>query len=411
MIYYRYALIIVSVSFFFSGSPFYLNKQDGNLAPIYWLSIFYVLAAPFVMRAIQTINFWKSPLVLWCVGFFWISLLGMFVSSQTDVVWRGMRLRLLTIATLLTYLALLWDTKSLRVARWSIVPAVLLGVALNVYELLVPMTFSHLPGRSVGLYGNPNIAGEALVLGMVCSVGVLPAWARLPYMLLTAMGVFTTVSRACILGWILASIGLLLMMRTARLKHLVVTGGVIALLTVGVLVPQWDSFMRQLEISGTVSKDVLERLEWFADPTGVSDGSSAGRAQVARYTWERIVEYPIFGRGTAASYEELDPPHNQYLAFMEDHGVVVGLFILPSIILAVMWKARGESKLLAMLFGGTVLWLSCFSNNMVEYPHSLLLFATIAILSELSVAEEDHRPHLAPVAGLKKHFSPSLAKA
>ena len=57
------------------------------------------------------------------------------------------------------------ESSAIKLARKTLVVAVLFAVALNVYELFVPMAFSNVMGRSAGLYINPNIAGEALVLG------------------------------------------------------------------------------------------------------------------------------------------------------------------------------------------------------------------------------------------------------
>ena len=41
---------------------------------------------------------------------------------------------------------------------------VLIGVVVDIYEVFAPLSFSKVIGRSAGLYENPNMAGEALVL-------------------------------------------------------------------------------------------------------------------------------------------------------------------------------------------------------------------------------------------------------
>jgi len=49
--------------------------------------------------------------------------------------------------------------------------------------------------------------------------------------------------------------------------------------------------------------------------------------------------------------------------------------------LAVAWKARGEIKHLAMIFGGAVILQSFFSHNMLDLPPRLMLFALMAAFS------------------------------
>ena len=67
------------------------------------------------------------------------------------------------------------------------------------------------------------MAGEALVLGMILSVTVLEPRYRGPYILLTGIGVFITLSRGGILTWVIAVAGLMLA-RGISPKDLVLPG-------------------------------------------------------------------------------------------------------------------------------------------------------------------------------------------
>jgi len=70
-------------------------------------------------------------------------------------------------------------------------------------------------------------------------------------------------------------------------------------------------------------------------------------------------------------------PHNQYLSLMVDHGII-GVMILPLLILAVTWGARGESRCVALIFCGAALFLSFFTHTILYSGHSLILFSLMA---------------------------------
>jgi hypothetical protein len=106
-----------------------------------------------------------------------------------------------------------------------------------------------------------------------------------------------------------------------------------------ILIPRWDEIASTLERNGSINKNVEERLAWLTDPSGVSDASSWSRIYVAKRAWDRIEESPFWGSGTGSSFEAELAPHNQSLAFMQDHGVL-GVLILPLLLLAVIIKRQ-----------------------------------------------------------------------
>ena len=382
MNYYRNILVVASVAIFYTGVPWYVNSVLPEAAPMYWVILLFLLSLPLLSSGVVGAEILKSPLMVWCFGFAWLSLIGFFISSQSAQSWDEVRLRCLTIIELLMFLSLFASANAHRLARQALIPAVLFGVALNIYELFAPLSFSRYPGRSSGLYLDPNIAGGALVFGMIFGVTVLPSRYAAPFMLLTGSGVFVTVSRGAILAWLTAVAGMMLMSRV-RVKDLLQSVAVSLLLVVLVLLPQWDQLLTTLERGGAINKDVLERMEWFGDPTGVSDISSSGRKLLAERAWEKIADHPFLGSGTGSSTEAFVLPHNQYLALMQDHGVIAAA-ILPLLILAVAWRARGESMFLAMVFGSTLLLLGFFSHTLLNENHALLLLGLMAAIAATS---------------------------
>jgi len=129
-----------------------------------------------------------------------------------------------------------------------------------------------------------------------------------------------------------------------------------------------------------MNKNVLERIEWIMDPFGVSDFSSWERKLIAQRAWNKTSDHPFLGNGIGSVLETLHGTHNQYLSFMQDHGLI-GVVILPLLIVAVTWGVRGENKREAVVFGGTVLLFGFFSHNIMSEPHVLLLLSLVAAMT------------------------------
>ena len=60
-----------------------------------------------------------------------------------------MRFRVLAITQLLTFLVIFQEPNAIKLARKTLVAAVLFAVAVNVYELFVPMAFSNVMGAQL----------------------------------------------------------------------------------------------------------------------------------------------------------------------------------------------------------------------------------------------------------------------
>ena len=391
--YYRNALAVLAVAIFCTGWSVYQSYAYPALGqPKDWILGLSLLSLPlWLFKSRFKQHFLKVPLVFWCFGFAWVTMLWFLGSSQSEVAWRDARGRLSAIMLMLSCLMIFANPGTIRSARWALAIAVLLGAALNVYEFFVPMTFSLIHGRSAGLYINSNLSGEALVLGMVLGVTVLPSFCRGPFLLLTGLGIFATFSRSSIAAWFIAVIGLLFLTKGLRAKDLLWTV-LASLLVVGiVLLPKLDAILTTMDRAGVMNKNTEERLAWLTNPLGVSDDSSWSRMYVAQQAWRKFADHPWVGSGTGTMYESFDiPPHNQYLAYMLDHGVL-GAAIVPLLILALIWEARGETRRLGLLFGAILLWLSFFTHNVLTFGHGLVMFALLAAMASTE-------PVLAPAA-------------
>ena len=380
--YYQILLAVTAIASFYTAIPQYLQPDRGILFlhdPKDWVMAFCVLSLPVMIKRITSSNVLKSPAVVWCFLYALLTVLWFFHSSQSESTWQEVRWRVLAMTLFVTGLIVFWHPAVTRFARRALVAAVLLGVAFNIYELFVPMSFSVALGRSAGLYENPNLSGEALVLGMILSVTVLAPRYRAPFILLAGIGIILTVSRASIGTWIIAVIGFTLG-RSVRPKDLLLSIGIGCVLVMLALLPRMDQLVTTWERTGVMNRDVLERLTWFTDPSGVSDMSAWERRKVAQQAWDKIADHPFVGGGTGSFHDSYVLPHNQYLALMLDHGLV-GAMIVPSLILAVTWGARGESRRVAVVYGCSLMVLSFFTHAILTYEYSLILLALMAAMA------------------------------
>jgi hypothetical protein len=380
--YYRNVLAILAVAVFCTGWPYYQAQAYPAFGqPKDWILGLSLLSLPlWLFKSKLKQDFVKIPLVVWCFGFVFVAMLWFLGSSQSEIAWKELRGRLSAVMLVLSCLMIFASPSAVRSARWTLVFAVLLGVTLNIYDFFVPITFSEVHGRSAGLYVNPNMSGEALVLGMILSVTVLPSSCRGPFLLLTGVGVFLTFSRGGIVAWFIAVSGLLFFTKGIRAKDLVWTF-LLSLLVVGIfLLPKLDAILATMDQAHAISKDTEDRLAWLTNPLDLSDNSALSRKYVAEQAWRKFADHPWIGSGTGTMYESFDiPPHNQYLSYMLDHGVL-GAAIVPLLILALIWKARGETRRLGLLFGATILWLCFFTHTILSFGHCLLLFALLAAM-------------------------------
>lgn len=391
-------LAVLLVGVFYTNLPNYIAVTYGMLVPYQWVFAFAAVALPMLLRQLLTADILKSPVVVWCGVYLFVTIVWFIPSAQNDMAWQAVRWRITTVLSLSMFLTLAIDPGFNRTVRILLVPAVLFGVALNVYELFVPLAFSPILGRSAGLYMNPNTSAFALVGGMIFGVTVLPASYRAIFVLLAGIGVITTFSRGGIIAWCVATLGFLVVKQLGEARHMV-HGAVVAGLLAGALVlPQWEELLTSLNTAGVFTTDVVDRLLWLTDPSGVQDESSWSRAYVARRLWDRWAEHPVLGTGTGSAFSAFEiPPHNQYLLFMVDHGMI-GIILFPWLILAVMYRRGEELNVLGILFGCTQAFAGLSSHTLLDEPQTLLLFALAATLPTADVSRRLSRNAISPTS-------------
>ena len=386
---YRTLLPVLAVGIFFTNLSNYTERF--GLIGLVWIAIYVGLCIPVVVQGVSAGSVSLPPLVWWAGLYVLMSVLWFYRSPQDAFAYDELRLRVLSALFLAVSLIAFADASAQRAGRIAIAVATIVAVALNLYELFNPQTFSTVVGRAAGLYGDSNQSAAALVLGLILGYGIVPAWARVPFVMATAVGIIPTFSRSGILAWLLVVAFFMLRagLGVAQLRRV----ALLTVVVVGTLVsPLWGSVEQALYKRGALNADVLNRINFFSGKAS-SDASAVERNAVAAKAWELVGEAPLRGHGTGAALR-IDGfevgTHNMYLALMVDHGFAVGIAIIPLLLLATLWGAGRHTVGLTIPLAGFIALLCLFSHTVLEDRYVLV---TISLMA--SAVATNRAPHRA----------------
>ncbi len=249
--------------------------------------------------------------------------------------------------------------KVLAVAKTGVVLATLLGVALNLYELFHPGTFSSTLGRAAGLYVDSNCSGMALVLGCLVGLTAIPRRWRDIFLMLTFAGVMVTFSREAILAFAIVTAGAALG-RAISLRRLLVVGALACAL--------FSALELGNSLKGTESWTAanFERLS-----LSTSDTSAQERLSLGRKMLEEFEAAPLLGHGfgTDEYWIDTQPSHDFFLNMLANYGIL-GAFLIPALVLSVRRKSW-DSNVFGLIF---LIW-SFFLHLVLLLPFSLIVIA------------------------------------
>ena len=310
-----------------------------------------------------------KPVVYWVLGTLALYTLGMIVRTfdypggiPDYIFLRAFGLQIHFLVTLLALVVIFDDLEIVWSAKKAIAVATMIGVALNLYEVFFPGTFSTVVGRAAGLYGDSNESGMALALGLLISLPAVERRWRESFIMVTFAGIAATFSREAVLALLIIVIAAVIV-RALSPRRLLITVGVSALLFATLGVAQ---MMRENKVLGA---DNMSRVTF-----GSRDASLRDRLRVAEKALTVFEENPFLGQGFGtAAYWNDEQTHNLYLSLMADYGII-GLFVIP----ALVWSVRRrswDSYAFAVIM---LLW--CFFNHNV-FSNSFALI-TLAIQAD-----------------------------
>jgi O-antigen ligase len=376
---YQYLISIVATFLFFSELPDYLGDQKFSpLNLLQWIGIFTFLSLPF-FKKIVTI---PKPLIFGMAIYFAIALFSIMTVSADEASMQDFRNRVLSIY-FVCLMYVIYEQKSLKQVKYALIAAVILSVINNFFELANPGIFGTLNvGRPAGFYINPTKTGAALMVGLILTITSIKKSYRWLFAMFVGTGIMITFTRGAILGWAIC-IPLLIAGRVIADKRRTVL--LPMLILIGFLAMSNPLQSLTNYFSGRTDGsywNVLDRLEQFQNPS-LDDDSAKGRNIVAKEAWHMFSEHPFWGNGLGSTNKWTVAPfstHNMYLYYMADNGII-GLIFLPGAIFAVVYRNKGEEKIVLICYAVFMGLWGVFSHNVLEERYILITLSLVAAMN------------------------------
>jgi hypothetical protein len=313
----------------------------------------------------------QKPIFKWTFAVLALFTWGMLVRTfyapagiQSYEFLRTFGLQMHAIGFMLACIIIFDHPRVLALVKSGVALATLLGVALNLYEVFHPGTFSQAPGRSAGLYLDANCSGMALVLGSVVALTAIPSRWRELFLLLTGAGVIATFSREAMLAFAVVVAGAAIG-RAVPLHRFVVVGGVACVLFSAL---ELGNSLRETQSWSAAN---LERLSFTLD------ASAEDRLRLGLKMLEEFEAAPLFGHGFGTDEYWVDiESHDFFLNMLANYGIL-GIFVVPALVLSVRRKSW-DSNVFGLVF---LLW-SFVLHMVLLLPFSLIVIAIEAAESD-----------------------------
>jgi formate/nitrite transporter FocA (FNT family) len=390
---YQYILSIAATFLFFSEIPDYLDvTKQLPLNPLAWIIIFSILALPFVKK----IKSMPRPLIVGLLLYAIISSLSLATVRADEAAMQDFRNRILSII-FVCLMYIIYQQKSLKQVKYALLIAVLMSVCNNFYELANPLAFSELnPGRPAGFYINPTKTGGALMLGMILSIHTIKKPYRWLFVLFVGCGIMLTFTRGAIAGWLIC-VPLLIAGRVLSDKRRTVILPGLLLLTFLTILNPLNALSNYFGGSTDGSYwNVNNRLEQFQNPS-LDDDSAKERKTVAKEAWQMFGEHPFWGNGLGSTNSSPSTrwsgrvsTHNMYLYYMADNGII-GFLFLPGAIFAVVYRNKGEQKIVLVCYVIFLSFWGFFSHNVLEERYVL---STLALLAAINASQSKYSSYI-----------------
>lgn len=258
-----------------------------------------------------------------------------------------------------------------RASMWVMGFGAILTIPLNIWDFIDPI-FTTVPGRSAGLYENPTIAGRMIALMMVASLPIFHKKLRMIFVLLCGLAVLLTFSRA---AWIFWFIGFFWMLSQSESKNRISTKSTLAFLLVLSLVTLVFTGVFGKMIVGSMFENYLtsNTMGRLGITAKVMSGHSyEERQNLVKYAIKDFAEAPLFGQGLGYTEAQRRRPHNIYLLFLSEGGLI-GLLVYVLFLGALWMAAYSLGKPLVIIIAVSGL----FTHNNFEQPAMMLICAFI----------------------------------
>lgn len=280
-----------------------------------------------------------------------------------------------------------------RALKTSILLSLIVVALSVVIDFLKPGTFSEKMFRSGGLLENPNASsGRILMLILISSIGNKFTRIQLLVCAFGLIAMLLTQSRGSLVALVLIAVTSLVLSKRFRLSIFSKTNFVTNLVTIIVaLAALGYAGSKVLNSDAWQHRSMQKRMESLSNP-------SIGFTEDERY--QLLIQYtnvalkrPLLGYGAGFSQANPDrkPPHNLYLRFWVDYGMI-GLCGLLLLVAATILNGYKASNYPVFSFWFSFALLAFFSHTIFDARGFLLCVGIAAALGSWSNIYQ-HRPH------------------
>ncbi|MGI9492334.1 MAG: O-antigen ligase family protein [Geminicoccaceae bacterium] len=274
-------------------------------------------------------------------------------------------------------------------ARWVLLSALAVLIYSIFWDLNDPTFESQVADRASGFPGNPN--NSALVVVMLTAMAVRydrVYVADLLVLFAAGVAVFLTLSRGGLFNYgIFLVVYLYFIGQGNRLRQMLVLP-LVAAVTLPIAVFSVSHLIQSSEMfEGDNAQRRLETFSFNSRSEGVYDSDNIRLNLIPQY-FALIDDSPIFGHGTGFSRSMTFRPHNMYLEFWVNNGIISLLsyiwFLLG--ILIISFKRHyppGVALAIITIVGGF------FSHSIAQYPAFLFSAGFAMSVSWLKVVDND----------------------
>jgi hypothetical protein len=343
----RCTLAVVGTFFFATGFDLYGYEQYGTPNPTYLnLAMAAVLAALVLADLRRPPPFAHSLLGLWILG--WLVITGVWAVLVGSVPgMNDLTERYKAIFLLITMVVAFEDPRARKAGGYALAAVVVIMTLCNLADLFGIVQFQkgllevyakqRVEGRASGFIYNSNEAGRSIVFATAVAFYWVPKSWRLPLLLVCAVGLVSTFSRGSMVMYAIFVLWVLWRREVGGWPT------VVAAAVVAVLAALWlgGHAQRILSSVGAWNEDVALRIhisEWASD--------DSGRGALLAGAWEEFLRSPFLGHPFGDA--EILAPHNMFIAFAIDHGLI-GLFILPLLAPVIVLSDRRMAPFAALL--------------------------------------------------------------
>ena len=339
-------------------------------APKYWSVGFFVATVFLFLHGFKLASFLRRPIVWWAAFYLLMSIVWMGLADNQESAREGLVMVITTVlyvgTAAVAYLMIDGDSRWWKITLWL---GLLIAVASIMLEYFVPSIYvfadagQGIEGRAAGLYLNPNIAGQALLMMLACLMQSGSPKKNIIPTIISFIGLLLTLSRGGLVAWAVLVLAATVMGRLPRWFSIVL--GVLAVTIVfagGVLL---DAFSILLP---TENLDALNRVAWMLGQGGSNYAWANDRDYLAAYSWQQFLRAPMLGHGLGytLAWSAGTGTHNLILRHLVEYGVC-GLLLLPLfLVFSVRSSAPNSDRYWLWVVAGVALLLGMFSHNMLE---------------------------------------------